>query len=102
MSADVGSERLRWLNGWPRLGRDAVLLGTGVYCVGCGKFGGVTCVAVDFDWTPPETEPDWPFPEDDCPVHNPTDRYAQPAPPPKDLCRVCGGTGERPETGRLP
>lgn len=64
------SDRLDWLHGWPRLGDNgtSVLIGTGVYCVGCGKSRGVTTVAFPEDWQPPGPDPDWPFPEDACPV----------------------------------
>jgi hypothetical protein len=58
-----------WLHGWPLLeGGLSVLMGTGVYCAGCGRWWGVTTVAIDEDWTPPDRTPEWPFPQDDCPV----------------------------------
>jgi hypothetical protein len=58
-----------WLNGWPRLGTgDAVLIGTGMYCVCCGRLRGVTTVAFSADWEPPGPEPVWPFGEADCPL----------------------------------
>jgi hypothetical protein len=90
-----------WLNGWPRLGEDAVLIGTGVHCVGCGRGRGITCVVIPADWEPPARMPDWPFPEDACPVCTLSERlWAAPAPRPPVApgreCRVCGGTGERP------
>jgi len=61
------SNREHWLNGWPRIGT-SVLIGTGVHCVGCGVFHGVTCVAFEEDWQPPEKMPDWPFEQDSCPI----------------------------------
>lgn len=57
-----------WMNGWPRLGRTSLLMGTQVRCVGCGRDCGTTSVvAVD---NQPESgpEPAWPFGFDDCPV----------------------------------
>lgn len=57
-----------WMNGWPRLGLMAMLIGSGVHCVACGRLEGVTCVATPSDWTPPEKDPDWPFGQDNCPV----------------------------------
>ena len=64
------SDRLAWLHGWGRLGDDGiqVLMGTGVHCVGCGVSHGVTTVVIPDDWEPPTLEPEWPFPEGDCPV----------------------------------
>lgn len=61
------SNREHWLNGWPRIGF-SVLIGSGVHCIGCGTFHGVTCVAIPEDWQPPEKMPDWPFEQDSCPV----------------------------------
>lgn len=57
-----------WLNGWGRAGPTAVLIGTTVHCVGCGKFQGVATVGFEEGYKPPEKEPAWPFQEDDCPV----------------------------------
>lgn len=58
-----------WLHGWPRTGHgDTVLIGTGVYCLGCGRDLGVTCVAFPEGWEPPGPHPDWPFSQDDCPI----------------------------------
>lgn len=65
-------DRTAWLHGWGRLypehGGVSVLMGTGTYCVGCGRDQGVICVVIEDDWEPPGPEPDWPFPQDACPV----------------------------------
>lgn len=80
-----------WLNGNTRTA-DSVLIGTGVYCVGCGLFKGLACVGIIAGYVQPPV-PTWPFNEADCPVH--TD-YT-PAPSPQgEPCRVCGGSGLRP------
>lgn len=56
-----------WLNGWPRVGINIVLMGTGLHCIGCGVCHGTTTVEFkDFNF--PEKKPDWPFKEDSCPV----------------------------------
>lgn len=65
MTSDTN--RLDWLNGWPLTGA-TVLMGTGMYCAGCGADRGVTCVAFPEDWEPPGATPAWPFPEDNCAV----------------------------------
>lgn len=57
-----------WLNGWPRIGLTGVLIGTGVHCVGCGRFHGATSVIFDDDWNPPTDDPAYPFEQDNCPV----------------------------------
>jgi hypothetical protein len=57
-----------WLNGWPRIGEAAVLMGTAVVCVGCGKSHGITTVAFDENTAFPDKEPAWPFDEETCPV----------------------------------
>jgi hypothetical protein len=57
-----------WLNGWPRMGETAVLMGTCVQCVGCGKYHGITTVAFDEHTKFPDREPAWPFEEAACPV----------------------------------
>jgi hypothetical protein len=44
-------------------------MGTGVHCAGCGQFQGITSVVIDADWVSPEKDPDWPFDEENCPVH---------------------------------
>lgn len=54
-----------WLNGWPRLGT-SVLMGTCLYCIGCGRFFGVTTVAFPEDWEAPGPDPVWPFDPADC------------------------------------
>lgn len=59
---------LAWLNGWHRISGRSVLMGTGVYCVGCGKGQGTMCVTFPEGYRPPENEPDWPFPQETCPV----------------------------------
>lgn len=65
---------MNWLNGWPLLIGDgktpatAVLIGTAVHCIGCGKFHGITCVAFSDGYVSPEKLPDWPFIPKDCPV----------------------------------
>lgn len=50
-------------------------MGTGVYCVGCGKFRGITTVSIESDWQPPEQEPDYPFDEVGCPICALVDSY---------------------------
>lgn len=55
----------KWLNGWYRNG-NAVLMGTGVYCAGCGEFLGTTCVVITESDITLET-PDWPF-KNCCPI----------------------------------
>lgn len=57
-------------HGWPRPDENglSVLIGTGVHCAGCGRFHGITSVAFDEGWEPPGPEPDWPYPQDACPV----------------------------------
>jgi hypothetical protein len=66
-SANTGPDRETWLNGWHRNG-NSVLIGTGVYCAGCGRDNGVACVAISPDYIAPEKLPDWPFNEADCPL----------------------------------
>lgn len=65
--------REHWLNGWTRFGGSA-LCGSGVYCAGCGLSLGVTCVAIPENWIAPASDPDWPFEQADCPVHQPMGR----------------------------
>ena len=48
-----------WLNGWPRLGPWQVLVGNGVHCIGCGKCYGITTIAIDENYEPPEKLPVW-------------------------------------------
>lgn len=58
-----------WLNGWPLVGPNSVLVGSGMHCIHCGSFQGVTCVAMTEDWQPPGPEPTlWPHTPQDCPV----------------------------------
>lgn len=62
--------RETWLHGWPRMGTE-VLIGSGVWCVGCGKDFGVTCVGIEEgyeSWVENRPYPDWPFDEENCPV----------------------------------
>ena len=56
-----------WLNGWARIG-DAVLIGTGVYCLGCGEHLGTTTVVFEEGYTLPDKEPDYPFSKGACPI----------------------------------
>lgn len=57
-----------WLNGWPRISAQQILMGTEVRCVCCGQSRGITCVAFSPDWEPPGPEPMWPFTPADCPL----------------------------------
>lgn len=71
MNALDNNTRETWLHGWPRMGNTGVLIGTGIHCVGCGKSGGVTCVAFDESWehwVKDRPYPDWPFDRESCPV----------------------------------
>lgn len=64
------NSRETWLHGWPR-GRTDVLIGTGVYCVGCGKDHGITTVAFPEwweHWRENRPYPDWPFDPESCPI----------------------------------
>lgn len=72
VTAWLMSDREKWLNGWPRMGRH-VLIFESLHCAGCGKFDGVTCATGRDDWTPPERNPDWPFGESDCPLCSETE-----------------------------
>jgi hypothetical protein len=65
-----GRDGWEWLNGWPRLGNDgsAVLMGTAVHCIGCGRFLGITTVVFPEGWQPPGPDPIWPLSQDDCPI----------------------------------
>lgn len=62
------TDRTKWLNGWPRIDNRFVLMGTGIYCAGCGKDHGVITVAFPDGYKSPEKDPDWPFPAESCPV----------------------------------
>jgi hypothetical protein len=69
--------RETWLHGWPRMGTQ-VLIGTGVYCVGCGKDHGITTIAIPEGWEywlQNRPYPDWPFDEASCPVCHVEDLY---------------------------
>jgi len=59
---------LPYLNGWPRISVDTVMMGTAGHCIGCGRFTGTGAVVFEEGWAPPGPEPIWPFTEDDCPV----------------------------------
>lgn len=55
-----------WLNGWPRfMDTDVFLRGSGVHCVGCDAFLGITSVVIDPDWVDPP-EPDFPYTAETC------------------------------------
>ncbi len=72
------NDREKWLHGWPRLnGGSAVLMGTNVLCIGCGRDVGVTTVAITEGWKPPGPTPDWPFDEANCPVCATRERFQQ-------------------------
>lgn len=58
-----------WLHGWPRTSHTTVLIGTGVFCLGCGADQGIATVAFPEGWQPPGPEPAWPFPQGPgCPI----------------------------------
>lgn len=57
----------KWLNGWDR-NNDTVLIGTAIHCAGCGRVFGITTVSFDDDLELPEQLPDWPFPQNNCPL----------------------------------
>lgn len=61
-------DRLAWLHGWPWRGGLDVEMGSGVHCIGCGRMLGVFTVVLPENWQRPGSQPDWPFPEDRCPV----------------------------------
>ena len=63
------SDREQWLNGWPRSGLYGVMMGSAIHCVGCGKFHGVTTIAITEDHEWPTNDPAWPFDDEHCPVH---------------------------------
>ena len=67
-------DRESWLNGWKRTG-DTVIMGSGIYCAGGGKIQGILSVVIRDDWVPPKNDPDWPFPEADCPVCSAQKKY---------------------------
>jgi hypothetical protein len=88
--------RLDWLHGWPRMGEagggTAVLLGNAVHCVGCGRFQGITTVAIDEDWQDPGPTPTWPFPEGECPVCD-IDRPTRPESEAAEIVRALAAEG---------
>jgi hypothetical protein len=58
-----------WLNGWSLSPHGTkVIMGSGVYCSGCGMFEGTTSVVILADWKPPAEHPDWPYARTRCPV----------------------------------
>jgi hypothetical protein len=61
------SNREKWLNGWTHSG-GAVLLGSALLCVGCGKYYGTTCFCPSEGASMPDKDPDWPFNESSCPL----------------------------------
>lgn len=66
------ASRESWLHGYPRVG-GTVLIGTGVYCAGCGICGGIVsgvCADAEEEDTPDEMSllPEWPFDPSTCPV----------------------------------
>lgn len=64
----IGRDGYGWLNGWPRIGDEglAVMMGTSIRCVGCGRHFGITCVVIEDGWEPPRLDPEWPWSEADC------------------------------------
>jgi hypothetical protein len=55
-----------------------VLIGTGVWCVGCGKDHGIITVGISEGyehWVENRPYPDWPFDEANCPVCHLRDLY---------------------------
>jgi hypothetical protein len=56
-----------WLNGNTRNGT-GVIIGTSVFCAGCGKDNGVITVIIPKEPAAPFKEPDYPFSPDDCPI----------------------------------
>lgn len=63
------SKRGRWLNGWKReLGTHFILIKSELCCVGCGRNWGSAAYAHTPGYVESREAPDWPFPEDDCPV----------------------------------
>jgi hypothetical protein len=87
----IAALRRDWLHGWPRT-NDHVLVGTSLRCAGCGQSQGTITIAITGDWTPPGLDPDWPFPESDCPVHS---RKTEPAEPLDKLTRRALALRER-------
>lgn len=67
MGADE-TDREAWLHGWRRMGR-TVLMGTSLFCAGCGRDEGILTVVYPPGVTFPDQAPAWPFPEVSCPVH---------------------------------
>lgn len=73
----TNTSRETWLHGWSR-GNYDVLIGTGVYCVGCGKDHGITTVALyeGYEhWVKDRPYPDWPFDPESCPICYLADLY---------------------------
>jgi hypothetical protein len=65
---EVELDDLPWLNGWHRDSLTQVWMGSGPRCIGCGRSFGVACVVFGEDYSPPEKDPDWPFPMSSCPI----------------------------------
>lgn len=65
---EVPLDDLPWLNGWERSSLTQVWMGAGPNCIGCGRSLGVACVVFDENYSPPEKDPDWPFPMTSCPI----------------------------------
>lgn len=77
MSPPSNNSRETWLHGWPR-GHADVLIGTGVYCLGCGKDHGITTIAIPQGyehWIDRRPYPDWPFDRESCPICYLADLY---------------------------
>ena len=58
----------KYLNGWHKDDDYNVLVGNGLHCLGCGTCRGIICVTHHPEDVFPEKMPDYPFPEQDCPV----------------------------------
>ena len=59
--------REKWLHKWPKINSTTILMGTGIYCIGCGKDRGVISAMIDPD-NIPSKRPEWPFEEKNCPI----------------------------------
>lgn len=60
---------MHWLNEWHKeKGKDYILIGTVIRCIGCGRYLGITCVVPSEPWKHQNKEPVWPFAQNDCPV----------------------------------
>lgn len=106
MSALDNNSRETWLHGWPRSKTD-VIIGTGVYCIGCGKDHGIITVAIPEGWEhwlQDRPYPDFPFNQDSCPVCWLWNKlYAEPSANDSDYIQVGkDGIPVRSLKGRLP